>query len=191
MAKPTKPEEPTAKAPYGYTKAGKPRKRPGRPDEGKPTVYNPHHHPQKVEALAKCGLTDKEISIALDITEQDLNLWKHEHSEFLESLKKGKAYYDDDDVVKALRHRAIGYEHPEDKIFLGPGGDPVIVPTIRHYPPDTAAAFIWLKNRQPEKWRDRREVDLHVDDLRQKPDKELKSELEELEALEAEGHNDT
>ena len=27
-----------------------------------------------------------------------------------------------------------------------------------HFPPDTAAAFIWLKNRQPHRWRDKKEV---------------------------------
>ena len=27
-----------------------------------------------------------------------------------------------------------------------------------HYPPDTQAASLWLRNRQPAKWRDRQEV---------------------------------
>ena len=34
---------------------------------------------------------------------------------------------------------------------------------IEHYPPDTTAAIFWLKNRQPEKWRDKKEVDANVD----------------------------
>ena len=34
----------------------------------------------------------------------------------------------------------------------------VEVPYTEHYPPDTAAAFIWLKNRQSGKWRDRQHV---------------------------------
>jgi len=37
---------------------------------------------------------------------------------------------------------------------------PVYAPYTEHYPPDTTAALRWLMNRQPEKWRDRREVDL-------------------------------
>ena len=30
--------------------------------------------------------------------------------------------------------------------------------TPEHYPPDTPAASLWLRNRQPAKWRDRQEV---------------------------------
>lgn len=36
-------------------------------------------------------------------------------------------------------------------------GDVTITPIVKHYPPDTAAAFIWLKNRAG--WRDKQEVD--------------------------------
>ena len=32
-----------------------------------------------------------------------------------------------------------------------------------HFPPDTAAAFIWLKNRQPHRWRDKKEVSATAD----------------------------
>jgi hypothetical protein len=38
----------------------------------------------------------------------------------------------------------------------------MIVPTTKHYPPDTAAAIIWLKNRQPERWRDKIEQEVKV-----------------------------
>lgn len=33
-----------------------------------------------------------------------------------------------------------------------------IVPTIKHYPPDTVAGIFWLKNRQPDKWREKQEI---------------------------------
>jgi hypothetical protein len=29
---------------------------------------------------------------------------------------------------------------------------------VEHYPPDTTACIFWLKNRQPQRWRDRVEV---------------------------------
>jgi hypothetical protein len=64
-------------------------------------------------------------------------------------------------VASKLFHRAIGYEHPEDKIFNN-NGEEMVVPTIKHYPPDTTAAIFWLKNRQPDKWRDRQEIDNNI-----------------------------
>jgi hypothetical protein len=39
--------------------------------------------------------------------------------------------------------------------------EPVIVHYTEHCPPDVGAAFIWLKNRDPEHWRDTQNVE-HV-----------------------------
>ena len=33
--------------------------------------------------------------------------------------------------------------------------EPVFAPYTRHYPPDTQAAWRWLRNRQPTWWRDK------------------------------------
>jgi hypothetical protein len=38
---------------------------------------------------------------------------------------------------------------------------PVVVHYTEHCPPDVAAAFIWLKNRDPDRWRDVQNVE-HV-----------------------------
>lgn len=126
---------------------------------GRPTKYNPDFHPQLVKLLASKGLIDTEISKELEISEATLNNWKNEHPLFLESIKKGKEEIDDI-VENALFKRAIGYEHSEDDIKVC-DKKIVITPTIKHYPPDTAAAFIWLKNRRPDKWRDKKDVDFN------------------------------
>ena len=36
---------------------------------------------------------------------------------------------------------------------------PVVVHYVEHCPPDVGAAFIWLKNRDPERWRDAQQVE--------------------------------
>jgi hypothetical protein len=38
---------------------------------------------------------------------------------------------------------------------------PVVVHYVEHMPPDVTAAFIWLKNRDPDRWRDVQNVE-HV-----------------------------
>jgi hypothetical protein len=48
----------------------------------------------------------------------------------------------------------MGYSAPEDKIFNN-DGKPLIVPTVKNYPPDTTAVIFWLKNRRPDEWRDK------------------------------------
>ena len=36
----------------------------------------------------------------------------------------------------------------------------VRAPTVEHYAPDTPAALAWLSRRQPELWRERKELDI-------------------------------
>jgi hypothetical protein len=38
---------------------------------------------------------------------------------------------------------------------------PVVVRYVEHCPPNVGAAFIWLKNRDPERWRDSQQIE-HV-----------------------------
>ena len=124
---------------------------------GRPTKYNSEFHPKLAAALAALGRTDKEIAYELEISEATLYNWKNEHSEFLEALKTNKQTVDNM-VENALLKRALGYTHEEDKIFQYEG-KAVVVPTTKHYPPDTAAAFIWLKNRRSQEWRDKKDIE--------------------------------
>ena len=118
------------------------------------------------QALKLCllGATDKELSEFFSVSEQTLNKWKKDYPEFLESLKKGKNIADAN-VASRLYNRAIGYNCKATKF-------------IEHYPPDTTAAIFWLKNRQPEKWRDKKEVDANVnlgDELESLTDEQLQA----------------
>ncbi len=123
---------------------------------GRPTKYRAEFA-QEAYKLCLLGLTDAELAEYFGATEQTVNNWKLNHPEFFESLKRGKENADSE-IAQKLYHRAKGYEHPEEQIFQYQG-EPVIVPTIKRYPPDTTAAIFWLKNRQPQKWRDKQELE--------------------------------
>lgn len=122
---------------------------------GRPSKYQPEVAEQAYK-LCLLGATDKEMADFFGVAESTFHLWKKEHKEFSEALKRGKIIADAD-VAKSLYHRALGYSHPEDKIF-NDNGEPLIVPTTKHYPPDPTAAIFWLKNRKPAEWRDKRDV---------------------------------
>ncbi len=124
---------------------------------GRPTGYKKEYSEQ-VYKLCLLGATDADIAGFFNIRESTLGNWKNKYPEFLESIKRGKTFADAN-VAERLYQRAMGYEHPEDKIF-NDNGDPLIVPTTKHYPPDTVAAIFWLKNRQKREWRDKQEVDV-------------------------------
>lgn len=124
---------------------------------GRPTDYR-EEFAEQAGKLCLLGATDKKLADFFGVSEQTINAWKNKHPEFLESIKESKVL-SDSEVVKSLYERATGYSHPEDKIF-NDNGKPLIVKTVRHYPPDSTAMIFWLKNRQPELFRDKQEIDL-------------------------------
>lgn len=122
---------------------------------GRPTDYN-----VKFNRLAfrycLLGATDEDLARFFEVSEVTINAWKKKHPQFLKSLKAGKDEADSK-VAEAMYNRALGYEHKEDKIFCN-GGKIVVQETTKHYPPCEKAALNWLKNRQPDKWRDKVET---------------------------------
>lgn len=130
---------------------------------GRPSAYK-EEYTERAYKLCLLGATDKELADFFHVSEQTVNAWKKSYPQFLESLKRGKMEADSI-VASKLFHRATGYEHPEDKIF-NDNGTPLVVPTIKRYPPDTTAAIFWLKNRQPANWRDKQEVE-HSGEMKQ------------------------
>lgn len=126
---------------------------------GRPSPYDPETYPDQVYEFCLLGATDEELAIYFGVVESTINLWKKKHPEFSESMRKGKVVADGQ-VAHSLFKRANGYEHDEDKIFFHEG-KPVVVPTTKHYPPDTAACIKWLAKRKgsKENWPEKLEID--------------------------------
>lgn len=109
---------------------------------------------EQMIALFEEGKTEEQVADIIGVSSRTIRAWKGKHKTFLPALRKAKQVADNL-VEAALFSRAVGYSHPEEKIFCSKDGDIVRADTVRQYPPDTAAAIIWLKNRQPEKWREK------------------------------------
>lgn len=124
---------------------------------GRPSKYKPEFAEQ-AKQLTDLGATDRELAVFFKVAESTLNLWKLEHHEFSESLKLGKEMADRR-VEQSLYHRARGYSHEAVKILMTKDGDVYREEYVEHYPPDTTACIFWLKNRQPQLWRDKQEVE--------------------------------
>ncbi|WP_336704404.1 terminase [Chryseobacterium indologenes] len=122
----------------------------------RPTDYKEEYNEQ-VYKLCLLGATDKDIGDFFDVTETTINNWKINYAEFFESIKKGKQIADAN-VADRLYQRALGFEHDSEEIKVIEG-DIERVPVRKVYPPDPTSAIFWLKNRQPEKWRDKQEIE--------------------------------
>lgn len=129
----------------------------GNPGGGRPSSYKPEFAAMAKKAC-EAGFTDQELADLLGVSVRTINGWKVEHKDFLASLKVGKAVADER-VERSLFARAMGYEHDEVDIRVV-GGELVTTPIRKYYPPDTAAAIFWLKNRKGADWRDKVENEL-------------------------------
>lgn len=105
---------------------------------GRPSKY-PKINLKQVESLAALGLIDEEIALVMDISRRTLNYYKKK-PEFLHAIKKGKLKADVQ-ITKSL------YE----KAKTG----------------DVTSMIFWLKNRQPNKWRDKQDIE-HSGEIRHK-----------------------
>jgi hypothetical protein len=122
---------------------------------GRPSKYKPEYADLAFK-FCLMGATNEKLAEFFDVAVSTVSLWMVEHEAFSDAIKKGRAEADAE-IAHALYHRAKGYSHPAVKIFADPKtGVEKIVDYTEHYPPDTAAAFIWLKNRAG--WRDRQEL---------------------------------
>ena len=131
---------------------------------------------KRFEMLVRKGWTDQECADFFDISLRTLSGWKEKHPKFLQALKEWKESADFL-VEKSLYERAMGIKYDEityEKSKIGGLGiklEDGEIEQIKHeemsktkivtkwVPPDTTAQIFWLKNRQPDKWRDKKEED--------------------------------
>lgn len=142
---------------------------------GRPTKYKKEYDTQ-VYKLCLLGATDAEIADFFGCSESTINLWKLKHKGFSESIKSGKVIADSD-VAASLHKRAKGYIFTEvtqeldyvrddfGKIVKDEDERPlmqmqVTKKVVKDVAPDTGASMAWLKNRRPNDWRDKKELDV-------------------------------
>ena len=95
-----------------------------------------------ISAWARDGLIDEQIANNMGISRSTLNEWKKKYSDISDALKRGKEVVDIE-VENALYKAAI-----EGNI---------------------TAIIFWLKNRKPEKWRDKQQVEMSGEVKRTNP----------------------
>jgi len=130
---------------------------------GRPSKVDNYEKKKKIISLMyQRGFVDAEVAQVLDVTRRTIENWKKQDKEFFHTLTQNKEIADNK-VELALFERACGYEHEDVDIKVIQNR---IVKTkfIKHYPPDATSMIFWLKNRRPDEWREKHEVE-HSGDL--------------------------
>jgi len=130
---------------------------------GRPSQFHTINQEQ-LKQLALDGWTDKKIAVFFNITTTTLDNWKKKHPEFIASLRDWKITADLK-VEKCLYKRAQGFRYKEvttEYIEIGESKTPAKKTKVvtKQLPPDPTSMIFWLKNRQPDKWRDKKDVEV-------------------------------
>ena len=130
---------------------------------GRPTDYDPRKHPKLVEDFcAKYGVIDEDLAKLCGIHVSNFYKWQKVNPEFREALQKGKDEWNSDRAENSLVKRVIGYSYDETTQELVNGEMVVTKIVTKSVAPDPASIFIFLKNRRPDRWRDKHEIDTAV-----------------------------
>ena len=115
----------------------------------------------RIAAWTRDGLTEEQIAKNFGISYNTFKRAKKdpEYGELITAALIQTKDVVDMEVENMLLKRARGYEYDEvtEEYEMGVLTKRKVIHKI--VPPDTSAQIFWLKNRQPDKWRDRREVD--------------------------------
>lgn len=120
--------------------------------------YDPSFADTAHRACAILGADDVHLAKFLGVSRATLSSWKNQHPEFKVALVGGKEQFDTQTVEQALLKRALGYEVPYEKLTKEEGKPDRTETGAKHIPGDTTAMIFWLCNRQPDRWRQRNEV---------------------------------
>lgn len=148
----------------------------------------------KLEGWARDGLTNVQIAHNIGIAEGTIYDWMKKYPKIDEALKTGKEVIDRQ-VENALLNKALGYTYDEVRVEDSDKDGIKKIVTTKHLAGDTTAMIFWLKNRKPEQWRDKREIE-HSGEIDAGASKALEERLESDERSrellkELWGHNKT
>jgi len=120
---------------------------------GAPTTYR-KEYAEQAKHLCRLGATYQDLAYAFSTSLTSISKWRAVHRDFAQALKAG-AKEANDRMEHSLYHRGVGYSYDAVKIFMPAGAkQPIYAPYVEHMPPDPTSMIFWLKNRDPERWRD-------------------------------------
>jgi hypothetical protein len=125
---------------------------------GRPTKYKEEYSKEAYE-LCLLGCTMDELGEYFDVNTDTVYEWKKNIPDFSEAVNLGKTKADSK-VALSLYERAIGCFVTKQQIVKLRRGDNEVMEVVdlkTELPPDVGAIKFWLNNRQPDKWKEKRE----------------------------------
>ena len=156
---------------------------------GQPTKYKPEYVEEAGELCQKKGYTNKNLAAHFKVNIDTIYTWKKKYSEFSEAIKKGKDVFDTEVVEQALLKRALGYKFDEitQELVEVKDKDGVVTQEMqvtkivtKHQPSSDVSKIFWLKNRSPDRWSDKKEIEHRIENKEELTEEMLITRLAEI-----------
>ena len=141
---------------------------------GRIGYYKPMFVDKAEELVGKLGAGNKELALAFNVSLGTIEYWMRTKDDFRLAVLSGRVNKGLK-VSQALYQRAVGYSHPavhimpnrvrefdEDGNVIKEYTEALLIPIIKHYPPDTQAAIRILSILHREVWAENINVNHNV-----------------------------
>lgn len=108
----------------------------------------------RIQGWARDGLTMEQIAYNMNINKTTLYKWQKKSDNLTNALKVSRDSADRQ-VENALFKNAIGFHYTEEQLT----DDGEVVEVKKYSKPNTTAQIFWLKNRKPDEWREKQNVE--------------------------------
>lgn len=139
-------------------KRGRPPKK--KETRGRKSKYDPAFVKMAYVICRSGPFTDERLGEVFNgVTAETIRNWKNEHQDFRAAIQQGKDEFDSLEAEESLWKLIKGFTY--DEIHIDKDGKttkPVRV-VRKNVPPSISAIIFWLKNRNPDRWRDLKAVE--------------------------------
>lgn len=108
----------------------------------------------RIQGWARDGLTMEQIAYNMNINKTTLYKWQKKSDNLTNALKVSRDSADRQ-VENALFKNAIGFHYTEEQLT----DDGEVVEVQKYSKPNTTAQIFWLKNRKPDEWREKQNIE--------------------------------
>ncbi|MEA1923909.1 MAG: hypothetical protein U9N63_14805 [Pseudomonadota bacterium] len=133
---------------------------------GRPTKYRDTFPVQAEVACREGGFTSIKLAKLFSVSIAAIELWQRTYPDFIRAIKRGKDDFNVATAENCLKKRLEGYQYDEvtKELVKDENGKTLQVTKVvtKSVAPDVTALIFFLKNRNRERWNDKKDVDLNV-----------------------------
>ncbi|MCK4761967.1 MAG: transposase [Candidatus Aminicenantes bacterium] len=131
--------------------------------------YNPDTFPLLAEGHARNELNDAQIATKLGVGLSSFYSYQKKYPQFLDALKRGRIPVNFK-VENTLLKKCYGYDVDETHttMKISQGGEAKVTEikkVTKHIQPDATSIIFYLKNKMPETYKNRHDVNVDFEDL--------------------------